>query len=265
MCLQNATETQPEKFNLGIGEHLWNEALRTHAMGRDRPAPRDVVSHRDSCDPVKAPAISGNPCIGPPCWKRENSEVDRARRIGVYSDLRAMEIRQQSSLWRLHMRQVLLLLSVLLLGACWAAAQDSSSQNSSSPANPSSSQSSAGSTQTGSASSQNSSASASSGQTGSTNANGQTTVEGCLSGSSGNYTLSDKSGNSYQLTGDTAKLSEHVGHEVKVTGTSSSASANGDGTSTGTTGQASGNSQTLEVSSVKHVSKTCQSGGGMSK
>ena len=32
-----------------------------------------------------------------------------------------------------------------------------------------------------------------------------------------------------------------------------------------TTGQASGNSQTLEVSSVKHLSKTCQSGGGMSK
>jgi hypothetical protein len=86
-----------------------------------------------------------------------------------------------------------------------------------------------------------------------------------LSGSSGNYTLSDKSGNTYQLTGDAAKLSEHVGHEVKVTGTSSSASASGGGTSTGTTGQASGNSQTLEVSSVKHISKTCQSGGGMSK
>jgi hypothetical protein len=158
------------------------------------------------------------------------------------------------------MRKVLLLLSVLLLGACWAVAQDSSS-----PANPGSSQSSAGSTQAGSASSQPSSEAASSGQTGSTNANGQTTVEGCLSGSSGNYTLSDKSGNTYQLTGDAAKLSEHVGHEVKVTGTSSSASASGGGTTTGTTGQASGNSQTLEVSSVKHVSKTCQSGGGMSK
>jgi hypothetical protein len=155
------------------------------------------------------------------------------------------------------MRKVLLLLSVLLLGACWAVAQDSSS-----PANPGSG---AASAQAGSASSQPSSEAASSGQTGSTNANGQTTVEGCLSGSSGNYTLSDKSGNTYQLTGDTAKLSEHVGHEVKVTGTSSSASASGGGTTTGTTGQASGNSQTLEVSSVKHVSKTCQSGGGMSK
>ena len=91
------------------------------------------------------------------------------------------------------------------------------------------------------------------------------TVEGCLSGSSGNYTLSDKNGNTYQLTGDTAKLSEHVGHEVKVMGTAGSAAPSGGGTASGTTGQAAGNSQTLEVSSVKHISKTCQSAGGMSK
>jgi len=147
------------------------------------------------------------------------------------------------------MRKLLLLLSVLLLGACWAVAQDSTSQPNSS-------------------SSDTSASSATSGQTGSTAAGSATSVQGCLSGSSGNYTLSDKNGNTYQLTGDTAKLSEHVGHEVKVTGTSSSgsASAAGGGTTTGTTGQAAGaNAQTLEVSSVKHISKTCQNGGGMSK
>jgi len=138
------------------------------------------------------------------------------------------------------MRRLLLLLSVLLLGACWAVAQDTTSQTNSSET------------------------SASSGQTSSSTASGATTVEGCLSGSSGNYTLTDKHGNTYQLTGDTAKLSEHVGHEVKVTGTSSSASSASGGTATGTAG-ASGNSQTLEVSSVKHISKTCQSGGGMAK
>src|SRR5579864_2589941 len=143
------------------------------------------------------------------------------------------------------MRKLLLLLSIVLLGACWAVAQDSSS-----PSN------------TGSSTS---STSASSGQTGSTSASGRMTVEGCLSGSSGNYTLTDKNGNTYQLTGDTAKLSEHVGHEVKVMGTSSSASATGAGSAAGTTGQASGNSQTLEVSSVKHIAKTCQSSGGMAK
>ncbi len=139
------------------------------------------------------------------------------------------------------MRRLVLLLSVLLLGACWAAAQDTTT---SSP-------------------SQSDPTSASSGQ--SATASGATSVQGCLSGSSGNYTLTDKNGNAYQLTGDTAKLSEHVGHEVKIMGTSSSAAPSGGGTATGTAGQASGNSQTLEVSSVKHISKTCQSSGGMAK
>jgi hypothetical protein len=90
-------------------------------------------------------------------------------------------------------------------------------------------------------------------------------VQGCLSGSSGSYTLSDKNGTTYQLTGDTAKLSEHVGHEVKITGTPSSGSstAASGGAASSTAGEA-GSQQTLQVSSVKHISKTCQSGGGMS-
>ena len=89
------------------------------------------------------------------------------------------------------------------------------------------------------------------------------TVEGCLSGASGNYTLTDKNGMAYQLTGDTAKLSEHVGHEVKVTGTSGSAGSGASGsTETSPSGAGSaGAGQTLQVSSVKHVAKTCKSGG----
>jgi hypothetical protein len=132
----------------------------------------------------------------------------------------------------------MLLISVLLLGACWAVAQDTTNPTSPSQTSPTSSS-----------------------QTGATTASGATAVEGCLSGASGSYTLTDKNGVAYQLTGDTAKLSEHVGHEVKITGTSSSASPGGDGTAAGT---ANGNSQTLEVSSVKHISKTCKN-SGMSK
>ena len=133
------------------------------------------------------------------------------------------------------MRQLVLLLSVLLLGACWAVAQDTSSQTS--PSSPSS------------------------GQSTSASAAGETTITGCLSGSNGSYTISDKNGTTYQLSGDTAKLSEHVGHEVKITGTTSAGSASPSSTGS-TTGQASGASQqTLQVNSVKHVSKTCQSGG----
>jgi len=139
------------------------------------------------------------------------------------------------------MRHVLLLISVLLLGLTWAVAQSTSSPSSSS------------------------STPSSSGQMSQSSASGESTVEGCLSGSSGSYTLTDNNGTAYQLTGDTAKLSEHVGHEVKITGTTGSgASASGSAGAPSATGSA-GSQQTLQVSSVKHVSKTCKSGaGGMS-
>ena len=64
------------------------------------------------------------------------------------------------------------------------------------------------------------------------------TVEGCLAGSNGNFTLTDNNGTSYQLTGDTAKLSERVGHEVKVTGTSGSAGTGASGSTESSTGAA---------------------------
>jgi Protein of unknown function (DUF5818) len=85
---------------------------------------------------------------------------------------------------------------------------------------------------------------------------GQETVKGCLSSSAGAYTLTDKDGKAFQLTGDTSKLAEHVGHEVKITGTVSAASAS----STDAMGKANAG-QTLDVSSVKHVSKSCEGKG----
>lgn len=120
------------------------------------------------------------------------------------------------------MRQ-LIALCVLLLGVSWAAAQNS-------------------------APSQKSATSASS---------ASQTIEGCLSGSEGKYTLTDMHGKTYELTGDTSKLAEHVGHEIKVTGTESAGS--------GTPSSTGEPAMSLEVSSFKHVSKTCKnaSGGGM--
>jgi hypothetical protein len=89
----------------------------------------------------------------------------------------------------------------------------------------------------------------------------QTTVKGCLVGSSGDYTLTDKSGNTYQLAGDTSKLSEHVGHAVEVKGSKSSSSptsSNPAATGPGSTSKAgSMNQSTLNVSSVKRISDTC--------
>jgi hypothetical protein len=116
----------------------------------------------------------------------------------------------------------LLLLSVLLLGVSWAAAQNYPSHETS-------------------------------GNTG-----GQETVQGCLSSNGGTYTLTAKDGKNFQLTGDTAKLSEHVGHEIKVTGSVSSESAS-PGSASGQTnsGQTGTEQPKLEVSSIKHVSKSC--------
>jgi hypothetical protein len=119
------------------------------------------------------------------------------------------------------------LLVVLLLSASWAAAQNYPSQT-----NP--------------------------GQAKSTGTGAETNVQGCLSGSAGSYMLTDKNGTSYHLSGDTAKLSEHVGHEIKVTGNASPASPSSSGTDSSKSGGSS--EQTIEVSSVKHVAKTCQSG-----
>jgi uncharacterized protein DUF5818 len=111
----------------------------------------------------------------------------------------------------------LLLFSLLLLGmSCWAVAQSYPNQGS------------AGS------------------------AAAQQTVKGCLSSSGGTYTLTEKDGKAFQLTGDTAKLSDHVGHEMKVTGSVSSASASSSG-AMGKTAE-----QTLDVTSFKHISKTCE-------
>jgi hypothetical protein len=141
------------------------------------------------------------------------------------------------------MRQIFLLVSILLLGLTWAIAQDSASSPSASPGQ----------------------SSASSGQMSRSSSGGETTVQGCLSGSNGSYTLSDKNGNTYQLTGDTAKLSQHVGHEVRITGTTGSASGSTSSTgAAGSTAGAAGAQQTLQVTSVKHVSKSCQAGSGMS-
>src|SRR5256885_12574208 len=70
----------------------------------------------------------------------------------------------------------------------------------------------------------------------------QKTVVGCLSSSNGNYTLTGNDGKSYQLTGDTAQLSDHVGHQVQIKGNVLSASASSPGSSSGTSSAASGSS-----------------------
>ena len=148
-----------------------------------------------------------------------------------------------------------LLLAVLLLGTTWTVAQtqtspsDQTTQTQPSQTQPSQTQPSTN-DQTG----------ATPGDMSPTSDAANKSVEGCVSGSDGNYTLTDKSGTSYQLTGDTSKLAEHVGHEVRITGSMPSASS----ASGGMAGDSTEGKHTLQVSSVKHISKTCTNNGGMS-
>lgn len=64
-----------------------------------------------------------------------------------------------------------------------------------------------------------------SGQAGASSAAGTTgnTIEGCLGGSAGKFTIIDKAGVTYHLmipaSADTSKLNQHIGQEVAVTGT----------------------------------------------
>jgi len=80
------------------------------------------------------------------------------------------------------------------------------------------------------------------------------TIQGCLSRSDGGYTLTDKAGTAYQVTGETAQLSDHVGHEVQIKGRTTEAKTPGEPSAT-----TKPNAQpSIDVSSVKHISDTCK-------
>ena|SRR6476620_8241628 len=160
------------------------------------------------------------------------------------------------------MRKASLITAILLLSAVWAVAQTSpsspqsttpgtSSQQPTSPSTSPSQQPSAPDT---------TSTQTTTTQTKETSTESGTGIEGCLSGSAGNFTLTDQSGKTWQLAGDTSKLSDHVGHQVRLTGTDTSASAAG-GPSSGATatgaGAAAATQSTFNVTKVKMISSSC--------
>lgn len=128
------------------------------------------------------------------------------------------------------MKRILLLSSILLLSAVWAVAQYDNQSSTSSQSS----------------------------QTSSTAS--ETTIQGCLSGANGNLSLTDKSGTTYQLTGDTAKLEKHVGHTVELTGTEVTSSASN--ATENSSGAMSGSAEAqpmFNVTSFKHISSKCSS------
>jgi hypothetical protein len=90
-------------------------------------------------------------------------------------------------------------------------------------------------------------------------------IEGCLSQTASGFALADASGTTYNLTGDTSKLSSHVGEQVEVKGTPASGSAassaapssDSSAASAGASGAASSAGQSFTVQSVKKIAKSC--------
>ena len=149
------------------------------------------------------------------------------------------------------MKQLFSLIAALLLSAVWMFAQDAA--------------------QAGSSTSSQTNSNAS-----------EMTIEGCLSGSAGNFTLTDNAGKSYQLQGKTAKLTDLVGHQVRMKGTQTamaSATTPSGGISSASTDQSGGTASSgaankpsdnaadssatasaaiqFNVSSVKKLSDSC--------
>jgi ABC-type oligopeptide transport system substrate-binding subunit len=183
------------------------------------------------------------------------------------------------------MKKIFLMGAVLLLSAALTFAQDTNSSSSNSGQTGATASSQSGTT---GASSQTSTPAD---QTGTTTTTQQTTttteqttsgnaIRGCLSGSSGNWILTDSTGVSYKLLGSDSQMSENANKEVEVMGTpgtSASASAsnspdNSAGASAGATGNpsdntgAAGNStahasasstKTLDVTSLRKVADSC--------
>lgn len=165
------------------------------------------------------------------------------------------------------MRKAVFLMAVLLLSAVWVVAQtagtqagtptQSPSQNSSTsqssgaaqnpqsqpgtangeapgaqqnqanPATPSTSPNTQTNPATPSTGAANQPAGAQAGSTPQAAAGASQTIEGCLSGTPGEYSLTTKSGQVYALAGDGSLLGDHVGQQVKITGAQTSASSAG--------------------------------------
>lgn len=87
----------------------------------------------------------------------------------------------------------------------------------------------------------------------------QVTVEGCLQGSTGSYTLTADNGTTYALTGNTDDLKAHVGHQVQITGKTSGASTSSASSTSGATTSTTASTNTLDVQSMKHVATSCKS------
>jgi hypothetical protein len=128
------------------------------------------------------------------------------------------------------MKKFSLITAILLLSSAWVVAQSSPPSAEQQPASPQAQQ-------------------PDKSQTAASDKAGQT-VEGCLSGAADTFKLTDATGKTYELTGDTSGLNENVGHQVRLYGNAGS-SGGGEKIS------ASGAQATFGVTKVQSISPTC--------
>jgi hypothetical protein len=84
-------------------------------------------------------------------------------------------------------------------------------------------------------------------------------IRGCLSGSAGNYTITDQNGTQYSVAGSDNQLQASVGHEVELTARqdqTNQSSAQGGQTTASTT-------NTVQVTNLRDIASTCSSGHSM--
>jgi hypothetical protein len=169
------------------------------------------------------------------------------------------------------MRKTYLITAILLLSAVWAVAQSTPSTpppttpdtTSSQPASPQPASPSSTSPIQQPTTPDSSTTTQTTTQTTQTSTDSSTSIEGCLNGSAGSFTLTDQSGKTWQLAGDTAKLGDHVGHQLRISGTDNSGSASSpssgagsSASSSGAMGSSSGQS-TFTVKKVRMISSSC--------
>ena len=85
-------------------------------------------------------------------------------------------------------------------------------------------------------------------------------IRGCLSGSTGNYTVTDRNGMQYTVNGDDATLRSMVGREVEVTISEDRSTED----STQAPGTSTHSANTVQASNVRAVASSCSTSGSAS-
>jgi hypothetical protein len=80
-----------------------------------------------------------------------------------------------------------------------------------------------------------------------------TLIRGCLSGSAGNFTLTDQNGMLYKLVGGDPLLQSKVGHEVEISGTGNQSGATGEDRQS-----VARMPNAFQVSNVRDISGNCR-------